>query len=82
VFWVLNFLSFHCLRRFLELIILTATNAITPQLFRWGIDQGIAQQDQQIILYSAGLMVLIAIGRGYLTLGKVFGRNSFSGRCL
>ncbi|MGB5960325.1 MAG: ABC transporter ATP-binding protein [Coleofasciculaceae cyanobacterium] len=54
------------------LLLLTATNAITPQLFRWGIDQGIASQDQQIILYSAGLMVLVAIGRGLFNFGQSF----------
>lgn len=54
------------------LLLLTATNAITPQLFRWGIDQGIAPQDQQVILYSAGLMVLVAIGRGLFNFGQSF----------
>lgn len=54
------------------LLLLTATNAITPQLFRWGIDQGIAQENQEIILYSAGLMVLVAIGRGLFNFGQSF----------
>jgi ATP-binding cassette subfamily B multidrug efflux pump len=54
------------------LLLLTATNAITPQLFRWGIDQGIAPQDQQVILSSAGLMVLVAIGRGLFNFGQSF----------
>jgi ATP-binding cassette, subfamily B, multidrug efflux pump len=57
---------------FLSLLLLTVTNAITPQLFRWGIDQGIAQQNEKIILYSAGLMVLIAIGRGLFNFGQSF----------
>ena len=56
----------------LSLLLLTATNALTPQLFRWGIDQGIAQKDERIVLYSAGLMVLVAIGRGLFNFGQTF----------
>src|SRR4028119_1412859 len=56
----------------LSLLLLTATNAVTPQLFRWGIDQGIAQKDERIVLYSAGLMVLVAIGRGLFNFGQTF----------
>ncbi|HEY9875993.1 MAG TPA: ABC transporter ATP-binding protein [Candidatus Obscuribacterales bacterium] len=56
----------------LSLLLLTATNAITPQLFRWGIDSGIAQKDLKTVLYSAGLMVLVAIGRGLFNFGQSF----------
>lgn len=69
---------FTTLGAFCCLLLLTATNAITPQLFRWGIDQGIASQDQQIILYSAGLMVLVAIGRGLFNFGQSFWAESAS----
>jgi ATP-binding cassette subfamily B protein len=57
---------------FVSLLLLTATNAVTPQLFRWGIDQGITQKDLQTVLYSAGLMVLVAIGRGLFNFGQSF----------
>ncbi|MHC5824566.1 MAG: ABC transporter ATP-binding protein, partial [Nostoc sp.] len=33
-----------------SLLLLTIANAITPQLFRWGIDQGIIKQNLQIVL--------------------------------
>lgn len=56
----------------ISLLLLTATNAITPQLFRWGIDQGITQKDLQTVLYSAGLMVIVAIGRGLFNFGQSF----------
>jgi ATP-binding cassette, subfamily B, multidrug efflux pump len=55
-----------------SLLLLTATNAITPQLFRWGIDDGIAKKDLQVVLYSAGIMVLIALGRGVFNFGQSF----------
>jgi len=57
---------------FLSLLLLTVANAITPQLFRWGIDQGIAKQDLQIVLYSAGAMVIAAIARGLFNFGQSF----------
>ena len=63
---------------FLSLLLLTATNAITPQLFRWGIDQGIAQKDLKTVLYSGGLMVLIAIGRGLFNFGQSFWAEAVS----
>lgn len=55
-----------------SLLLLTAANALTPQLFRWGIDQGIARANMQIILKSAGAMVLVAIGRGLFNFGQSF----------
>ncbi|MBD2102730.1 ABC transporter ATP-binding protein [Leptolyngbya sp. FACHB-261] len=56
----------------LSLLLLTAANAITPQLFRWGIDQGIARQDLQIVLYCSAAMVLVALGRGLFNFGQSF----------
>jgi ATP-binding cassette, subfamily B, multidrug efflux pump len=61
-----------------SLLLLTAANAVTPQLFRWGIDQGIAKQDRQIVLYSAGAMVLAAIARGLCNFGQSFGAEAAS----
>ena len=56
----------------LSLVLLTAANAVTPQLFRWGIDQGIARLDLETVLKSAGAMVLVAIGRGLFNFGQSF----------
>jgi ATP-binding cassette, subfamily B, multidrug efflux pump len=61
-----------------SLLLLTAANAVTPQLFRWGIDQGIVKQDRQIVLYSAGAMVLAAIARGLCNFGQSFGAEAAS----
>jgi ATP-binding cassette subfamily B protein len=55
-----------------SLLLLTAANAVTPQLFRWGIDQGIARFDLQAVLKSALAMVLVAIGRGLFNFGQSF----------
>lgn len=56
----------------LSLLLLTAANAATPQLFRWGIDQGIAQKDLNIVIQSAVFLVLLAIGRGLFNFGQTF----------
>lgn len=56
----------------ISLLLLTAANAITPQLFRWGIDDGIARFDYQVIFQVAGAMVLVAIGRGLFNFGQTF----------
>jgi ATP-binding cassette, subfamily B, multidrug efflux pump len=55
-----------------SLLLLTVANAATPQLFRWGIDEGIAKQDLQVVLYSAGAMVVAAIARGLFNFGQSF----------
>ncbi|MUL37512.1 ABC transporter ATP-binding protein [Gloeocapsopsis dulcis] len=55
-----------------SLLLLTAANAITPQLFRWGIDDGIARFDYQVIFKVAGAMVVVAIGRGLFNFGQTF----------
>ncbi|MGB3765765.1 MAG: ABC transporter ATP-binding protein, partial [Phormidesmis sp.] len=48
----------------LSLLLLTAANAVTPQLFRRGIDQGIAPKDLQVVLVTGAMMVGVAIARG------------------
>lgn len=55
-----------------SLLLLTAANAATPQLFRWGIDQGIAQKDLQVVLQGAGALVIAAIARGLFNFGQSF----------
>jgi ATP-binding cassette subfamily B multidrug efflux pump len=74
----LNSYRFLTFGAFVSLLLLTATNAVTPQLFRWGIDQGIAQKDLKTVLYSGGLMVLIAIGRGLFNFGQSFWAEAVS----
>ncbi len=68
----LNAYRFIAIGAFVSLLLLTAANAVTPQLFRWGIDQGIAQKNLQIVLYSAASMVLVAVGRGLFNFGQSF----------
>jgi len=63
---------FITLGAFVSLLLLTFTNAVTPQLFRWGIDQGMAKKDLKIVFQSAGLMVLVSIGRGLFNFGQTF----------
>jgi ATP-binding cassette subfamily B protein len=55
-----------------SLLLLTVANAVTPQLFRWGIDQGIVKQNLQIVLYSAAWMVVAAIARGVFNFGQSY----------
>jgi len=56
----------------ISLLLLTVTNAITPQLFLLAIDRGITQKNLQVVLYSAGAMVLVALGRGLFNFGQSF----------
>ena len=55
-----------------SLLLLTIANAVTPQLFRWGIDQGIIQKNLKIVLYSAAWMVLAVIARGIFNFGQSY----------
>ncbi|MBF2065341.1 MAG: ABC transporter ATP-binding protein [Calothrix sp. C42_A2020_038] len=55
-----------------SLLLLIAINAITPQLFRWGIDQGIAKGNLDVIFKCALFLVLAAIGRGLFSFGQSF----------
>ena len=55
-----------------SLLLLTVASAVTPQLFRWGIDQGIAKQNLSIVFYSAGWMVVAAIARGVFNFGQSY----------
>ncbi|MBH8564882.1 ABC transporter ATP-binding protein, partial [Nostoc sp. CENA67] len=55
-----------------SLLLLTLANALTPQLFRWGIDHGIAKQNLQIVLYSAAWMVVAAVARGVFNFGQSY----------
>ncbi|WP_088891823.1 ABC transporter ATP-binding protein [Leptolyngbya ohadii] len=56
----------------LSSLLLTGAYAVTPQLFRWGIDQGIAAQNSRVVMLCAGAMVLAAIGRGLFNFGQSF----------
>ncbi|MBF2004510.1 MAG: ABC transporter ATP-binding protein [Chlorogloeopsis fritschii C42_A2020_084] len=55
-----------------SLLLLTVANAVTPQLFRWGIDRGIVKQNLQIVFYSAGWLVIAAIARGLFNFGQSY----------
>ncbi|MBD2520274.1 ABC transporter ATP-binding protein [Nostoc sp. FACHB-973] len=55
-----------------SLLLLTIANAVTPQLFRWGIDEGINEKNLEIVLTSAGWMVIAAIARGLFNFGQSY----------
>lgn len=55
-----------------SLLLLTIANAVTPQLFRWGIDQGISEKNLEVVLISAGWMVVAAIARGLFNFGQSY----------
>ncbi len=68
----LNGYRWKAVGAFICLLLLIAANAVTPQLFRWGIDRGIANKNLDNVLLCAGLMVLIAIARGIFSFGQSF----------
>jgi ATP-binding cassette subfamily B protein len=49
---------------FISLVVVNAANLITPQLLLRLIDQGIVQMNMEVIWQVAGLLVVIALGRG------------------
>ncbi|MBD2679751.1 MULTISPECIES: ABC transporter ATP-binding protein [Nostoc] len=55
-----------------SLLLLTIANAVTPQLFRWGIDRGITEKNLEVVLISAGWMVVAAIARGLFNFGQSY----------
>jgi ATP-binding cassette subfamily B protein len=55
-----------------SLLLLTGANVVTPQLFRWSIDQGIARRDLSVVLQSAGWLIVTAIARGLFNFGQSF----------
>lgn len=60
------------LRSFIKSLTFDSCECNYPQLFRWGIDGGIIQQNLQIVLYSAAWMVVAAIARGLFNFGQSY----------
>ncbi len=61
-----------------SVLLLTAANAVTPQLFRRGIDEGIAPQNLQVVLVTGALMVGVAIARGLFNFGQSYWAEAIS----
>ncbi len=61
-----------------SVLLLTAANAVTPQLFRRGIDQGISPQNLQVVLVTGALMVGVAIARGLFNFGQSYWAEAIS----
>ena len=62
----------------LSVLLLTAANAITPQLFRRGIDEGISPQNQQVVLVTGAMMVGVAIARGLFNFTQSYWAEAIS----
>lgn len=62
----------------LSILLLTAANAITPQLFRRGIDEGIVPQNQQVVLVTGAMMVGVAIARGLFNFTQSYWAEAIS----
>ncbi len=61
-----------------SLLLLITINALTPQLFRWGIDQGMAKSNLDIVFKCAGLLVAAAVARGLFSFGQSFCAEAIS----
>jgi ATP-binding cassette, subfamily B, multidrug efflux pump len=61
-----------------SVLLLTVANVVTPQLFRQGIDQGIAPQNLQVVLVTGALMVAVAIARGLFNFGQSYWAEAVS----
>jgi ATP-binding cassette, subfamily B, multidrug efflux pump len=78
VLGILVFYPWSVLVGITSLLLLITTNALTPQLFRWGIDQGISQNNLDVVLKCALFLVLAAVGRGIFSFGQNFCAESVS----
>ena len=72
VLGILNTYRLLVLGAITSLLLLITINAITPQLFRWGIDQGIAKGNLDVVYKCALFLVLAAVGRGLFSFGQNF----------
>lgn len=61
-----------------SVVLLTAANAVTPQLFRRGIDEGIAPQNLEVVLATGGLMVGVALARGLFNFSQTYWAEAVS----
>lgn len=68
----LNEYRWMSLGAMLSLLLLIATNALIPQLFRWEIDQGIAKKNLDIIFQASSLLICVALARGVSNFGQRF----------
>jgi ATP-binding cassette subfamily B multidrug efflux pump len=59
-------------------LLLVAAYAATPQLFRWAIDQGIAQGNLTVVLRSGAGLVAAALVRGLFNFGQSFCAEAMS----
>lgn len=59
-------------------LLLVAAYAATPQLYRWAIDQGIAQGNLTVVLQSGAGLVIAAIARGLFNFGQSFCAEAMS----
>ncbi|MFQ4135618.1 ABC transporter ATP-binding protein [Nodosilinea sp. PGN35] len=59
-------------------LLLVAAYAITPQLFRWAIDQGIAENNLTVVFQSGVALVVAALARGLFNFGQSFCAEAMS----
>lgn len=59
-------------------LLLVAAYAATPQLYRWAIDQGIAEGDLSVVIKSGIGLVMVAIARGCFNFGQSFCAEAMS----
>ncbi len=78
---VLGSLSAHpwlTLGALVSALLLVAAYAATPQLFRWAIDQGIAENNLTVVLQSGAGLVIAALARGLFNFGQSFCAEAMS----
>ncbi len=68
----LNEYRWMSLGAMLSLLLLITANALTPQFFRWGIDQGIAKKDLDIVYQAGSSLICVALARGLSNFGQGF----------
>ncbi|MGF1571341.1 MAG: ABC transporter ATP-binding protein [Nodosilinea sp.] len=59
-------------------LLLVVAYAVTPQLFRWAIDQGIAQGNLAVVWRAGAALVVAALARGLFNFGQSFCAEAMS----
>jgi ATP-binding cassette subfamily B multidrug efflux pump len=78
VLWGLRIYPWLTLGALSSALLLVAAYAITPQLFRWAIDQGIAKNNLTVVLESGAGLVVAALARGLFNFGQSFCAEAMS----
>ncbi|MEZ4622595.1 MAG: ABC transporter transmembrane domain-containing protein [Caldilineaceae bacterium] len=63
---------FFAIGAMVSLLLVTATNLVTPQLLRWVIDTGITGKQLNVIIWGTAILAVVSIARGLFNFTQNF----------